>query len=402
MTGMPRRGPLRLAIALVVAVGVAAAVLTPDVEAETGLEAERGRELEKKLVAEAEAIVAEYGFPGMTVAVAGPGGIATVAAGVADRERALPMTPATTMLAASIGKTLVAATVLQLAEEGRLGLDDPLSRWLGDRDWFAQLPGARAITLRHLLQHRSGLRDHVQRPAFAELWPRRLASPRPEDLIALLFDTDLLFPPGEGWSYTDTGYLLLGLVVEAVTGDSYEEVIHRRFIGPLALRSTGPSNTRRLPGLARGYLSPEPGLDLPPVTTDDSGAMLWSPAVEWTGGGLYTTSRDLAVWGRAFLSGRLLAAAIWEQAVMGAVDANADGSLRYGLGVAIRQSAAFGPVYGHRGWIPGYVSSLQYYPARDLAIAFQINTDVGIIDTDRPVQFLLEERLAKQVFPAER
>ena len=354
--------------------------------------------LEARLQLELQAIVADHGFPGMTVAVDGPERAVTVAAGRANREQATPARPDTTMLIASVGKTFVAATVLQLAEEMVLNLDDPLSRWLGGRPWFARLPGGAAITLRHLLQHRSGLRDHVQMPAFAELWPERASRPQPEDLIALVLDTESLFPPGEGWSYTDTGYLLLGLVIEAATGRRYYEELQQRFLTPLALSSTGPSDTRRLPALARGYVSPASGLALPPVTTDDSGTMLWDPAVEWTGGGLYSTSRDLAAWGHAFLGGRLLAEESYRQLLTGVADANADGSSHYGLGVALRDSARHGAVYGHRGWIPGYSASLQYYPRHDVAIAFLVNTDIGIIDSDRPIMFLLEERLAETVF----
>lgn len=242
----------------------------------------------------------------MTVAMAGPDGVVTIATGVANREDEAPMTPEMTMLAASIGKTFVAATVLELSEEERLALDDPISRWLGDRVWFDRLPNGKTITVRHLLQHRSGLPDHIHLPAFAELWPDQVDQAKPEDLIALTFETEPLFPAGKGWSYTDTGYLLLGLIIEAATDEIYEDVVRRRFLEPLMPASTGPSNRKALPGLARGYVSGAAGLGLPVMTTDDRGEMVWDPAVEWAGGGLYSTSRDLAVWG-----GRFSRAGLW-------------------------------------------------------------------------------------------
>ncbi|MEE4360144.1 MAG: serine hydrolase domain-containing protein [Pseudomonadales bacterium] len=358
----------------------------------------RAQAPECALRAEMAAILADYRLPGMTVALAGPGGSVTVAGGLADREAGTPMTPGTTMLAASIGKTFVAAAVLELSEAGALDLDDFVGRWLGARPWFDRLPNARTITVRHLLQHRSGLPDYVRLPAFAERWPHELAGATPEDLIALTFEAGPLFPAGTNWSYTDTGYLLLGLLIEAVTGEPWGDVVRERFLMPLGLASTGRSDRPRLPGLACGYASPASGLDLPPRTTDARGELLWNPAVEGAGGGFYSTSRDLARWGQAFLSGRLLAADTWRQAIAGVPVSERDPDTRYGLGIAIRASAR-GPVLGHRGWIPGYVSSLAYYPEHDVAIAFQTNTDVGIVGHERPVVLEIEERLADVLIP---
>jgi D-alanyl-D-alanine carboxypeptidase len=304
------------------------------------------------------------------------------------------MTAETTMLAASIGKTFVAAAVLQMSDEGKLNLDDPISNWLGDKAWFDRLPNANTITIRHLLQHSSGLLDHVHMQAFSDLWLGGAEDPAPEDLIELVLDTEPLFAAGEGWSYSDTGYLLIGLIIERVAGQSYEDVVQSRFLTPLKLTSTGPSNQKRLPQLARGYASDEPGLGLPAVTTDDGGAMIWNPAIEWTGGGLYATSHDLALWGQAFLSGRLLTKGPHEEALRGVFASHQDVNSLYGLGVSIRLDSPWGPVYGHRGWIPGYVSSLQYYPDFDTTIAFQTNTDIGIIDVEAPTVLQIEEQIA--------
>ncbi|WP_421785065.1 serine hydrolase domain-containing protein [Hyphobacterium sp.] len=348
-----------------------------------------------RLSHEAAAILEDYALPGMTVAIASPDGVATVASGLANRETNEPMSPNTTMLAASIGKTFVAATLLQLADEGRVGLDDPIQAWLGDRDWFQRLPNGERTTIRHLLQHRSGLPDHIHLESFAALWLNQADTISPEVLIALAFDTEALFAPGESWAYTDTGYLLLGLIIEKASGRPYEESVDERFIAPLGLIDTGPSDRRRLPRLARGYVSSESALGLPEVTTDEDGAMVWNPAIEWTGGGLFSTSRDLAIWGRAFLSGDLVSGTLYSAATSGLPASETDPLSLYGLGIAIRADSEFGPVYGHRGWIPGYVSSLQYYPVYDVAIAFQINTDIGIADVERPVILEIERRLAR-------
>lgn len=198
---------------------------------------------------------------------------------------------------------------------------------------------------------------------------------------------------------SDIGILLFGLIIEAVTGQSYNDTVRERFIEPLGLGSTGPSNQRNLPHLARGYVSTGSGLSLPEFTTDDDAVMVWDPAIEWTGGGLYSTSRDLAVWGRAFLSGELVSPPVFADAVKGVSASENDPLSLYGLGIAIRADSEHGPVYGHRGWIPGYVSSLQYYPQHDVSIAFQINTEIGIVGTGRPVMWEIEERLADLILP---
>ena len=354
--------------------------------------------LRAALQAEAAAIVRDHGLPGMTVAVARSDGLrVAAAAGLADVETGRVMTAATPMLAASIGKTFVAATVVALAAEGKLGLDDPLRRRLGDEDWYGRLPNSETITLRHLLGHRSGLPDHVHEPAFAAAWQAGATSLQPRELVGLVLDREPLFPAGEGFAYSDTGYLLLGLVIEQATGAPWETAVQQRIIEPLGLAQTGPSNTRRIPGLANGYVSQPNFLDLPPQTLAEHGALRWDPAVESSGGGFYSTAGDLASWGAALFSGTVLPPAAVAGMVAGVAASDADPDSRYGLGVAIITRSAWGPSYGHRGWIPGYTASLRFFPAHDTAIAFMINTDAGIIDSEQPVMREIEDRLAALV-----
>lgn len=353
---------------------------------------------ESKLAAAAREIVEVHRFPGITVSIANTHDTLSATAGFANLETQRPITSDTPMLAASIGKTFVAATVMQLRSAGVIDLDARISNWLGSRDWFDRLPGGRAITVRHLLQHTSGLHDHVHMPAFAEIGFTQAMELEPESLIKLVLDTEPLFKAGNGWSYTDTGYLLLGLIVEDITGQSYEDVVQELFLNPMKLINTGPSNQTYIEGLARGYVSPASGLNLPNQTTNDTGDLVWNPRVEWTGGGLYSTSEDLAHWGHKYFSGQLLSEAAFAEIIKGVVTSETDKTLLYGLGLTIRDTRDWGTVLGHRGWIPGYVSSLQYYSEFDTAIVFQINTDVGIIDVENPVVLEIEERLAALVF----
>lgn len=359
---------------------------------------EDGVDLEARLQAELDALRQEYGFPGATAALAlADGATVTAATGLADVESEVPMSPSSRMLAASIGKTFVSATVLGLAQEERIDLDSTISRWLGEAPWFERLPNHDTITVRQLLTHRSGLPNHVDTPAFAEAFATNWDQPgtpvAPPDLIEFVLDEPAVFAAGEGWSYTDTGYILLGMVIEASTTDTFYSEVERRFLGPLGLDETSPSDHKDLPGLAAGYMAPNNRFQLPAKTLLDDGRMAWNPAIEWTGGGFVTTSRDLVAWAKALFEGRAMDGPYLDELLRGAPVSDEAPSVRFGAGVAIRDTGPIGPWYSHGGWIPGYVSSLRYYPEHRAAIAFQINTDIGMVDDSTDLYEQMAARL---------
>ncbi len=269
--------------------------------------------------------------------------------------------------------------------EGTLSLDRPVSRWLDRYPWFTRVPNHAAITLRHLLTHTSGIPDHVYMPAFAEALARSWQSSGnafpPERLIAFVLDQKALFPAGEGWAYSDTGYILAGLVIEEAAGRSYFDLVRERFIVPLVLLDTAPADTRELKDMAAGYTSADNRFQFPVKTLDEEGRLQWNPALEWTGGGLVTTSRDLARWGSLLFNGRAMPGAYLPLLLDTVPQKSSSDSSRYGLGVAVSSHEKLGTVYGHAGWIPGYISSLRYYPDVGITVAFQINSDVEITDT---------------------
>jgi D-alanyl-D-alanine carboxypeptidase len=361
--------------------------------------AQDGVDLSADLAATLEHFRARYGFPGITAAIALPDGtVVTAATGLADVEFERGMTPETPMLAASIGKTFVAATVLALESEGRLRQADLLANHLGDRPWFGSLPNAETITIDHLLRHRSGLPDHVHLAEFQAAWSRIAIDEGAfshEDLVGFVIGREPLFEVGTGWAYSDTGYVLLGLVIEAVTGRLYHEVVRERFLAPLALTGTFPSDRRNLPGLAVGYTVPGNPFGLPARTADADGRLLWDPSVEWTGGGLASTSQDLARWGHLLFGGEALANPYLDRMLDGAPVAPDDPNILYGAGVAIYADTPRGPVYGHGGWIPGYVSSLRHYADHGITVAFHINTDAGVLDDTTDLVPALEAELAE-------
>ncbi len=197
-------------------------------------------------------------FPGATVGFVLPDGrSASVSVGMADLERKTQLTPKDRMLAGSIGKTFASAVTLQVAAEGKINLDDRLERWFGREPWFARLPNAREITLRMLMNHTSGIPEHVLDEKFIaalradpdKVW-------KPEELIAYVLDKKPLFAAGKGWSYADTNYILVGMVFERVTRKNLYAEVTRRILRPLALSNTIPSDRRALPGVITGYSRP--------------------------------------------------------------------------------------------------------------------------------------------------
>lgn len=358
-----------------------------------------GASLPARLAATLDEFRARYGFPGATAAIVlVDGRLETAATGFADVEARRRMTPATPMLAASIGKTFVAATVLALESEGRLSRADLLAEYLGDRPWFAGLPNARRITIDHLVHHQSGLPDYPQLPAFQAAFAARIAEGAraftPEEILGFVAAEEPPFEPGEGWAYSDSGYILLGLVIEAVTGRPYYAVVRELFLEPLDLHHTVPSDRRDIPGLAVGYTVPGNPFGLPERTADAEGRLLWDPAVEWTGGGLASTSGDLARWGHALFRGEALPMPYLDRLLDAVPVAAGSPDILYGAGVTIYAHTAHGSVYGHGGWIPGFVASLRHYPEFGLTVAFQVNTDAGTVDDSSDLVPALETALA--------
>lgn len=349
----------------------------------------------------------QYGFPGATAAyVLRDGTAGTAATGLADIESCRPMTTESRMLSASIGKTFVAATTLALSCEGVLDLDAPVSFWLGERKWFHRLPNHNEITLRHLLTHSSGLPDHIHLDSFANAvshkWRGKYNPFLPEDLIEFVLDLPPLFEAGKGWKYTDTGYILIGLVIEEATGRSVWDEITDRFLAPLSLRLTTPSYRPILPELAAGYLEADNRFGFPQKTTNENGVMTWHPGFEWTGGGLVSNSSDLALWGWLLFRGSAMSCSYMAELLNSVPISEESADIQYGAGVAIYLTGSYGPVYGHGGWIPGYCSSLRYYSEHGISIAFQINTDIGIMDDSTPVIREMESCFAEIVISAAR
>ena len=338
-----------------------------------------------------------YGFPGATVAyVSSDGEVRSFAVGYSDVEAGIPMTPETRMLAASIGKSIWGALVLSLEADGLINRSDLVSDYLGNEPWFHRVPNADEITVGHLLTHSSGLPDHVHMEGVATelIAMGRVDTFDPVDLISFVLDEPALFEAGTDWSYTDTGYILLGLVMEAATDAKVFELAAKRLLLPLGLTATLPSDTTALESIAVGYTVDGNPFDLALRTMDSDGRLAWNPVVEWTGGGFASTSAELALWGQVLFSGAAMDTDYLDALLNGvAVHPDAPGVL-YGAGVAIYETTPHGPVYGHGGWIPGYVSSLRHFADHERTVAFQINSDAGVVDDSSDLVPAFEAALA--------
>jgi D-alanyl-D-alanine carboxypeptidase len=313
-------------------------------------------------------------FPGASVGIVLKDGTSFgVVTGVSDRTEGTPMRVEDLLLAGSTGKTFFAAVAVQLVEAGKLALDAPVSTYLGSLPWYLRLPNAKTMTVRHLMTHTSGLVRYEMNPKFtAALRAAPDKTWTPEEELSFLLDATPPFAAGEGWDYSDTNYIVLGMLCERITGTKLYDEVQRRFLGPLKLTRIVPSTSRRIPGLIPGYAGPKDPLGLPDEVMTN-GVFTINPQFEWTGGGYATSPLDLARWGQALYAGKALSAKARALMIDAAVPARLGPETRYGLGVIVRPSPA-GLTWGHSGFFPGYQTELVHFVERGLTIAIQINS----------------------------
>ena len=329
-------------------------------------------------------------FPGATVGVVLADGTSfSVATGYSDLTSKAPMKITDRMLAGSVGKTFAAAVALQLVHEGKLGLDDPVEKYLGGQPWFSRLPNHKAITVRQLMNHTSGLVRYEFKDTFTgDLTANPSKTWKPEELLAYLFDEKAPFEAGKGWDYSDTNYIVLGMIIEKVTGREFYDEAERRLLKPLKLRDTIPQDGPVLKKVVQGYA----GAGNPFGGSDEmirNGKFVINPQFEWTGGGFASTSLDLARWAKLMYEGKAYSPTLLPQVLDGVPAPMLGREAKYGLGVIIRQTAA-GRAFGHSGFFPGYMTDMMYFPEHKFAVAVQVNTSVPK-DLGKPLGRVLVE-----------
>ncbi|MET3202626.1 UNVERIFIED_ORG: D-alanyl-D-alanine carboxypeptidase [Bacillus proteolyticus] len=269
------------------------------------------------------------------------------AAGVADLSTKKPMKTDFRFRIASVTKTFTATVVLQLAGENRLNLDDSIEKWLPGVIQGNGYDGNQ-ITIRQILNHTSGIVEYA-RSKEVDFFTNTKKSFTAEELVKIGLSMPPEFSPGKGWSYSNTGYVLLGILIEKVTGNSYTEEIENRIIEPLELSNTFlPGNSSVIPGTkhARGYLQPDGASELKDVT-------YYNPSIGSSAGDMISTADDLNKFFSSLLGGKLLKEQQLKQMLTTVPTgiAETDG---YGLGIYETKLPNGVSIWGHSGGIPGF------------------------------------------------
>ncbi len=305
-------------------------------------------------------------IPGMTAAIIFPdGSIWSGESGQAQVSPAQPASVDTPFVAGSITKTFVAATIMQLADEGSLSLDDPLSNWLPD------YPRADQITLRMLLSHTSGVFNLYESPNYSRLvvrHPHRTWTP--QEVLDNLVEAPYC-DPGACYHYSNTGFLLLGMIIEAQTGKPLGTVFRKRFFTPLGLNATyfqgdGPPPASS----ARGYIGSKAGN----VAIDDGSAYRPTQSegtVIWAAGGIVASARNLARWARALYGGDVVSADALSQMTDFVFRPGPQGGY-YGLGTRMRAFDGIN-MEGHTGTLRAFNAAMWYLPSLDLTVVVMTN-----------------------------
>ncbi len=311
-------------------------------------------------------------FPGLSFSIVYKDNTqAELTSGYNDKEKMVLLKPSDRLLQGRVGKTYVAAIALKLIKEGKIRLDEKVSAYLGQYDWYDKIPNAQAITVKMIMNHSSG----VMRYEFKEKFTRDLTSHpakvwKPVELLSYVFNEQGAFKAGEGWEYSDTNYILLGMIIEKITGVEYYQLLQKTILQPFQLTNTLPSGQRYLRGLAQGYAGNENEFGGKDKVLGDDGLFIINPQFEWTGGGIYSTTGDLAKWGKLLYEGKVIDTSLM---LSSAVPAKLGRDTKYGLGVIIRPTS-IGLAYGHSGFFPGYMTELLYFPEHQICAAIQCNS----------------------------
>jgi D-alanyl-D-alanine carboxypeptidase len=333
-----------------------------------------------------EAEMKQLHVPGAIFSVNLPGqGDWTTALGVSDLATGAPMNVRSAMRIGSITKTFTATIVLRLVEEGRLQLDDPIGKYRSD------VPDGANITIRELLNMTSGLFDYTEDSGFVQAVaanPQKLWTP--QELLKVAFSHQPYFPPGQSWRYSSTNYIVLGLLIEQITGQPIARLFQREIFEPLGMSST------YLPAGTSGALpNPHPhGYEFPSATaTTPLDVTDFNPSLAWAAGAAISTAHDLRIWASALATGRLLSPAVQQERLswidLGVKWVTTD--LRYGLGVG-----DFGGVIGHDGSVPGFESFEGYVPQKGATVV--VLTNLSAAPDGTPPADALEQIIQRQLF----
>jgi len=314
-----------------------------------------------------QGLAAEDRFSGAVLVAQNEEILLLEAYGLADRLQGIPNQVDTKFNLGSMNKMCTAVAILQLMESGLLSLDDTIIQHLPD---YPNDHVAAQVTLHHLLTHTSGLGD-VFTATFAEDIQRYRSN---IDYLPLFVDEPLQFQPGEQFLYSNAGFVVLGLIIERVSGQSYEDYIREHIFDPSDMLNTGAFDLdANTPGLAIGYTTQDFYGNETGVLADNTPII---PIKGFAAGGGYSTVEDLLRFRQALLNFELLSPETTELLLMGKVVVRENS--RYAYGFTDRMVAGQ-RVVGHTGGAPGICSFLYIYPDTGYTVVVLSNSDAGCV-----------------------
>ena len=291
--------------------------------------------------------------PGAFIALYIPGKAPYVkSVGYADLPAKAPFQSGDKFRIGSNTKTFVVTVILQLADEHRLTLDDPLSKF----DLGVAIPNARNITIRELCEMRSGLFEAYNTPQFNKLHITPQTRIAPQQLIRWAVAQKPLFAPGTKWNYSNTNYVILGVIIEKLTHDTAGNQIRKRLLDPMALSGTSFPDGPEMPApYAHGY-------DLTADKTWEDVTVSIPPSVTWTAGNMISTVPDMKRWVKSYVLGTMNSKAMQRQR-LNCISTGIGKGLDFGLGIGCS-----GGWYGYTGGLPGYHTAAYYLPSKDITL----------------------------------
>jgi len=318
------------------------------------------------------------GVVGVSMSVYHPqSGIWLGSQGKADLKNQINMQPCQMSRMGSIVKMYTATVILQLAEAGKLKLDDKIGNYLGGKP-IDEIKNAESATIRQLLQHSSGIYNYIQNLKFQTASLNSLLKTwYPEDLLAYAYHQKAYFKPGEDVRYSNTNYILLGLLIEKLEGRPLYQVFDEKIIVPLGLKSTQFAGKNPVPnGIVRGYIDIYSNLQVI-ESTYYSGWDYYT-----ADGGLLSNTYDMNIYFRALMHGKLIKESSLKEMLDWKAPNNKDLDffpIHYGLGI-FKIETAKGLAYMHSGDAIGYSASMFYFPSDSTTIVYAVNSNYGKID----------------------
>jgi D-alanyl-D-alanine carboxypeptidase len=331
------------------------------------------------------------GVPGITMSIHNPEkGMWLGAAGKADLSNNVNMQPCNISRVGSTVKTFTAAAILKLQEEGKLQLDDIAANYL-PQSAINNLANADKATIRQLLNHSSGIFNYIRSAQFQTASLNDLIKEwQPEELLAYARGQKAYFKPGEDVQYSNTGYILLGMIIEKVTGKPFWEVFQQKIFTPLGLTATSFAATNTVPSnIVRGYVDIYSNLQVVDATYFSG----WDYYT--ADGGLISNVYDMNVFMQHLFNGNIINSTSLNEMRVTLKPKTVEGDffpIETGLGI-FKINTRWGEAYQHSGDAIGYYASIVYFPATKTTIVWAVNGNYGKID-----QFVSSKKVMEKIF----